>query len=293
MDKILITGGSSFLGGYLVKKAMNYFCVASSFNNNEPDFSGVEWVQLDLSDPVQIEYVLWDVRPLVIIHNAALSKLDECEKQPDKAEVLNRYASEKISRISRSLKARILYISSDMVFDGSSPPYSESSETNPVNFYGQTKLAGEDAVISNNPDHVIVRPSLMYGPPAILGVSFSEWVRKSWEAGKSTPLYTDQYRTPVFAGNLAEAVIELVRSSFTGIINVAGLERVNRHKFGLYMAEQLGLGEDLITPVKMSNITRSEKRTYDVSLQTKKAQKLLQTRLLSCKEGLALAYPPA
>lgn len=290
MIKLFITGGSSFLGGYLVGRAAAGFHVLASYYQNRPDFPRVNWCRMDFSDPVRIEEVLRDFRPDIIVHNAALSKLEICEKDPGRAEVLNVNSTARIARISRLIGARIIYISSDMVFDGKNPPYDESASTCPINHYGRSKLQGENALKENNPDYLIIRPSLMYGPPILLGDSFSEWVRKTWRMGKKTPLYSDQYRVPIFAGNLADAVLELAVTDFTGILNLAGPERINRCRFGEYLADFLQIEKKLIKPVLMSKIEHEGLRPFDVSLLIGRAQKQLNTRLLDCREGIRRAY---
>ncbi len=288
--KILITGGSGFLGGYLVKSAQFEYNVFATYLSNRPDYPNVKWLYLNLGKLEDIENVLIHNRPDLVIHNAAITDVDYCEKHPELTKLINISASKKISAVCNSIGSRIVYISSDLVFSGASPPYSESTEPEPLSNYGLSKWHGELATAATNPNHIIVRPSIMYGPPGIGGTSFSEKLRTSWKNGVVTNLFTDQIRTPIFGGNLADAIIELSQIDFAGILNLSGSEKINRYKFGLYLADCLKFDRDLVNPVKMADIKLTGKRPGDVSLNNDLAKKLLQTRLLDCREGIRNAY---
>lgn len=290
MKKILITGGSGFLGGYLVKTAITKFDTIATYFRNLPDYNNITWQHIDLTDAASMRKMIETVRPQIIIHNAAMTNVDLCEQQKRRTEQTNIKACELLSKYSAEIGARIIYISTDLVFDGDAPPYSEKDLPNPLSFYGWSKWQGEAALAANNSNCVIVRPAIMYGPRAILGNSFSEWMRTSWQTKKMTKLFTDQFRTPIYAGNLAQAILELAEHSFTGIIHLAGSERINRYQFGLLLAQQLNVGKEYIQPVQMQDISLPGKRPADVSLQIDLAQNMLKTKFLNCKEGIQAGY---
>ena len=290
MKNILITGGSGFLGGYLVKSAHTSFKVFTTYFQNKPEYANASWVELDLSNKAEIEKIIKEIKPEVIIHNAALTNADFCEDNKESTKIINIEASEQLSKLGNKYNSRLLYISTDLVFDGDSPPYSENAEPNPLSFYGWSKWHGELATSANNPNSVIVRPAIMYGPPAILGTSFSEWMRKTWVNGQETKLFTDQYRTTIFGGNLAGAVIELAKTDFTGILHLAGSERINRYDFGIHLADRLNLNKNLLIQSKMSDVPLKGKRPADVSLNITLAKKILKTKFLDCKGGIEKAY---
>lgn len=290
MKTILITGGSGFLGGYLVKSAQNIFKVVATYNLNKPTFQNVTWLKLDLSFLKEIEEICKQIKPDVFIHNAALTNADYCEDHREQTQKINIAATEHLSKLSLQLGSRFLYISTDLVFDGDSPPYSENARPNPLSFYGWSKWQGELATKENNPNSVVVRPAIMYGPPAILGTSFSEWMRKTWEKGQQTKLFTDQFRTTIFGRNLADSIIELAQTEYSGILHLAGDERINRYDFGILLANQLNLREEYLIPSKMSEVFLKGKRPADVSLNINLAKKLLKTKFLNCAEGIKNAY---
>lgn len=290
VEKILITGGSGFLGGYLVKSALSEYQVLSTYFSNRSDYPDVQWLHLDLGRSEKIKDLIMQNRPQIVIHNAAMTNVDACEKQIEQTKIINIQACETISAACKTIGARILYISSDLVFDGDSPPYSENDVPKPISTYGLSKWQGELAVAANNPNHVIIRAAIIYGPTVLSGTSFSEQLRICWEKGEVTNLFTDQIRTPIFGGNIADAIIELSKTDYVGVLNLAGPERITRYKFALYLVDLLEFDKDLLNPVGMNDVRLTVKRPSDVSLKNDLVKKILKTRLLGCREGIECAY---
>lgn len=290
MDTILIIGGSGFLGGYFVKKLEKKYKIVSTFHNNHPRYSKAIWERLNLRSPNEIRKLLFFIKPNTLIHCAAISDVDFCEMNQSIAKDVNFYSTEILSSESQKLGARFLFISTDQVFSGADPPYAEFDIPDPINFYGWTKRQAELSILQNCNSYVIIRTSILYGRPAISGSSFSEQIKHSLEFYKQIELFTDQIRTPIYAGNLVEAVIEISNSDFSGVINIAGSERITKYHMGLDLAELLHLNKDLIKPVKMSENKTIARRPIDVSLNTDLAKRLLKSKLLSYKKGILNAY---
>jgi len=245
---------------------------------------------MDLADADRIDRVLRRVEPDALLHTAALSRVSVCERSPALAAILNEHAVSTLARVCGSMRIRFLSTSTDLVFNGLQPPYTESSPISPVNVYGESKAAGEREAVRFAGNSVILRPALMYGAPAISGTSFSEWMRTEWRAGRATPLYTDQYRTPVFVEDLAAAMLDLAEAKTRGIFHLAGPERINRLDFGRLLAERLGFGADLIRPVRMDEVKVPGKRPPDVSLCSERTEGPPAGKFSSCREGIRRAY---
>jgi dTDP-4-dehydrorhamnose reductase len=289
-EKILITGGSGFLGGYLIRAAMNNFEVIATYCSNKPDFSRISWLPLDLTDTDRIKTAIAETDPAIIIHTAAMTNVDICENRKKRTNTVNIRATEAIAKTAATTGARIIYISTDLVFDGENPPYSEEDKPTPLSYYGWSKWQGEIAIAAANDNHVIVRPSIIYGPPAISGISFSDELKDSWNRGQTTKLFVDQFRSPIFAGNLASALIEIARADYKGTLHIGGSERVSRYEFGICLAEVFGKGAELILKSKMSEVNFTAKRPKDVSMNIKFAKSVLKTELYDCREGIKKAY---
>ncbi len=289
--RILITGGSSFLGGFLVKEAEKLFDVTATFYQNLPKYDSCHWRLLDLSNIDQIEKCLTGVQPKIILHNAAITNVDKSEKNKTYTLKINTHASKIIAQIANDMDTRVIYISTDLVFDGTEAPYGEDSTPAPLSHYGWSKWQGELAIKENCSDYCVIRPSIIFGPPAISGTSFSERMIHSWHKSKGTKLFSDQFRTPIYAGNLAAGIIEAAKFKFTGILHIGGSESIDRYRFGLLLAQHLGANTNNIEKSTMQDVQLTGKRPADVSLDITLAKKILNTRLYNCREGISKAYP--
>lgn len=292
MAKVLITGGSSFLGGYLVKQFHRNHTVLATYCQNRPDANlpDVLWHPMDLTQERQIREVVSSFGPDLILHNAAMTNVDQCETQPEEATRLNVHGTEILVREARRTGAKVIYISTDLVFDGEHPPYAEEAQPNPLSHYGRTKAEAEHIVLKASQENLVVRPAIIYGPPVLLGTSFSEWMRHTWHKGQVTPLFEDQYRTPIFAGNLAEAIEEAVRKNLCGILHLGGADRVSRYEFGLYLAGVLNVAPKLLKRFSFRRADFTGRRPADVSLDIGRARAVLSTPLLGYREGIKQAY---
>jgi dTDP-4-dehydrorhamnose reductase len=293
MARILITGASGFLGGHLAAAAASAGeDVTAAFHARRPEKGlPMRWMQLDLEDEQGTIETVRSARPQIVVHAAAMAKPDDCAREPEKAERVNTGGSRAVARACAAVGARLVLVSTDLVFDGGAPPYAEDAPVRPLSLYGRTKLLAERAVLEGVPDAAAARVTLLYGRPAIGGSSFSETLRTSWEAGKTTALFTNQYRTMIGGANLAAALLELAHSEFRGLIHIGGAERISRLEFGLRLAARLGVDPALIRPAVMADYSPPALRPADVSLEIGLARRVLRTPLLDCRAGLAAAYP--
>ncbi len=157
-------------------------------------------------------------------------------------------------------------MSTDYVFDGRErDPYSESAETNPRQVYGESKLAGEQAVAEETTDALVARLSFVWGVHRSTGdlTGFPAWVRGQLRSGDAIPLFTDQWVTPTRAGQAAESLLDLIEQEATGLFHVACSSCVSPYEFGEVIAEYVGSGEELLTEGSMEDIERVATRpTY-------------------------------
>ncbi|MFH1941534.1 MAG: SDR family oxidoreductase [bacterium] len=287
--RILITGGSGFVGGHLLSEAKKIWDVFTTYRTESFSFPGVQAYRLDLEDGNRIRKCVREIRPDTILHTAAWSDLDACEKDADRTFRINAEATGILAEMCEELGCRFLYTSSDMAFDGKKGDYVESDTVCPINVYGESKVAGEAFVRKVCSDHVIARLALVYGRPVTGSNSFSEWILGRVRRRERVPLFTDQHRTPVLVQNVAEALLELAGSEFVGTIHLGGAEKVDRYTFGLRLAEIRGFSEELLSPVLMSEVPTVAARPRDVSFNSSKAKKLLKTNLLGYRTGLTYA----
>lgn len=285
---LLVTGGTGFLGGHILAQAKTQWQVVATFRTRHPETEDVVWVQMDLEKIDKIPQILDPLRPQAIIHTAGMTKVDTCEIEREKAYQINIIATEKIAEWCRKRNAKLVFVSSDMVFDGEKGNYREEDPTHPLNWYGETKVMAETRVFSIHPNSVCARSALIYGKPKLWGTSFSNEILQKLFRGEKVKLFIDQFRTPIYVGNLAHALLELAENSLTGIFHLGGPERLDRYTFGLQLAESSGLSPDLISPISMNELPAIAPRPKDASLNISKARELLKTQFLGIQEGLAL-----
>jgi len=278
-SRLLITGASGFLGGHLCRLARSEWQVYGMHNLHPEMPLGVEKVQIDVRDQKALLVVLKEIKPSVIIH-AAVLQTDDCERHPELAQQVNIDSTLYLTEWAAKNNARMIYVSSDMVFDGARGMYREDDETEPVNEYGRTKLVAERIVQEFCENFVVARLPLMFGFPVAGGACFMTTMLDKLNRNQTVQTYYDQFRTPGLVQNMAEALLELAESDFTGTLHVAGVTRLSREELARQSAEFAGLDVNLLQPVSMHDHAMYAGRPTDVSLDTAKARTVLRTPLL-------------
>ncbi len=286
MKKILITGASGFLGGHVYKLARERFETYAGFHDHVINEKG-EWVQLDLTDAENLSLVIYKIKPDVVVHSAAISNLDLCEKDPEFAFKVNTKSTIHLAQLAKEMKFRLIFISTDMAFNGQSGMYKVSDNVSPISIYGRSKVNAEKAILDKQIDTVIIRSALIYGHPATGGSSFSMWIENQLVEKKPVALYHDQFRTPILVNNLARLIIELTESNVTGIIHGGGSERIDRYHFGLKMCELGGFDSSLLSTISMHQHNPPAPRPKDVSLDISNTLQQCNTPILDVEAGLA------
>ncbi len=289
--KLVLTGASGFLGSVVLNKAIgSWQTVGLYLSHPIPPSPRLHTKRLNLTSHRAVRNFLQREKPDVIIHTAAQTRVDACEKDPKGCRELNELGTRFLAEAAAQAGSRFIFISTDLVFDGKRGYYSEEDIPNPLSTYAQTKRAAEKIVLKTCPNAVVARIAILYGKSPQHRYSFSEWLRKSWQMGRPTPLFYDQFRTPIWVENLADALLELAELDFTGIVHLAGLTRIDRLRFAEILAEIVGADKNLLVPRSMFDDQPAAPRPRDVSLKIDRARSILHTPFLSVEEGLTLAY---
>ena len=280
--KVLITGGSGLLGGALISASSNMGIESVPTYHSNP--IGQASVKIDIMDLHGVERALREIEPDCVIHAAALTNVDLCENDPTRAWAINADATKNVADACNDEGAKAIYISTDYVFDGQNGPHSEAAVPHPINVYGESKLAGEKFTMEY-PGNVVARVCVLYGAGR---PNFVTWVIDS--LGKNIPItvVTDQYNTPTYTGNCAQALLTMCKLDLHGIYHVSGRERMNRYDFAHAIAEVFGLNENLIKSATSNGLYQRAKRPRDSSLNVEKAEKALGMRLTNVREGLMM-----
>lgn len=270
MKKVLITGVSGFLGEYLVATAPENMVLLGVYHNKKVHFDGVRTQQLDLLNFGQTQALIETFQPDAIIHAAALSNPNYCELHPEAAHKVNVEATQKLVKIAAQLDIPFVFTSSDLVFDGTQPPYNEQSPLNPPSLYGRQKQEAEAMIQAIHPAAIIARLPLMYGFPKYGQNFLSNWVAKL-KGGEVVHAFTDEYRTAASGRCVSNGIWLLLERQVKGIWHLGSKERLSRYDFAVNVATHLGLDTSLIIPSKQADVKMAAKRPADVSLDSQRA----------------------
>jgi dTDP-4-dehydrorhamnose reductase len=264
--KFLITGGSGFVGYNMCVFLKDRYETHATYHSHPVEIKGCSLSNLDITDRTQVSETISRVYPSIIIHSSALSSLDECEKNRSTALAINVNGTKNLVEAAVRQKCRLVYISSDMVFDGERGNYSELDIPRPVNFYGETKLEGEKICLKEPATCIIVRITLQYGWGNGISSSFSGQMVNNLESGKESHLFTDQYRSPTNVLDTSRGLeIAALNGNPGDIYHLSGPDRIDRYSFGLALASIFNLPANLLKKSKMNKAKTIAPRPKDVS----------------------------
>jgi dTDP-4-dehydrorhamnose reductase len=234
-----------------------------------------------------MQYVFEWAKPDVVIHTAAIGSVDFAERNREQTRKVNVGGTEVVAELCQIFKSRFIYISSNAVFDGRTPFYSETAPVNPINYYGQLKVEAENVVRESNIPWTILRPILMYGWP-YQGERDNPvvWWIRSLENGESIKIVDNVFNKPLPAWSCAEVVWALIQQDRTGIYHAAGRDHISLYQFALRTSEVFGLDASLIEPVPDSYFSEIAPRPQDTSFDTTKMENELGVKPVGVIEGL-------
>ena len=273
--RIVLTGASGQLGAYLLPslKAEGHDVVAWS-GVTEGEIAGTRFSRVDITDPSAVERELTAINPDAILHAAAISAAEAVRLQPELGARVNVEAAGRLARWCGDRGCRLLFTSTDLVFDGSKPWNREDDPAIPVLAYGRTKRLAED-LVREVPRGVVARVSLLYGPSRSGRVGFFDKAMEALQRGEPQTFFEDEFRTPLDLASAGRILARLIASDFAGIVHVAGAERMSRHELMRRAAVAKGLDSGLVRANRRSDVSLSEPRPADVSLDTTRLNEVI------------------
>ena len=284
--KILITGGSGLLALNWASQVCQDFDVILGLHDREINLKGVESLNISLESENEFFKSVDIIKPDLVVHTAGMTNVDQCEAFPELANKINYEAAKFVSDVCLKNNIDLIFISTDHLFDGSVPNVSENHVKNPLNCYGRTKSLGEDYILLNNPNALIIRTNF-YGWGTSYRQSFSDFVIDNLRKEKNIILFNDVFYTPILIETLVETVMELYYNNATGIFNVVGKSRVSKLEFGLALAKVFGLNLDLIKEGSIKGNKELVKRPKDLSLSNSKANRFLKKEIVNLSDQIA------
>lgn len=289
MEKILITGVSGFLGWNLAQTLRHHYHVYGTYLDHQIPIPAVELIAFDFTQLDKIEKLLEVLQPQAIVHAAAFSNPDLCETQHKEALTLNTLATKQIARAANRFGSKLIYVSTDLVFDGEKGHYTEADSPAPINYYGKTKYLGELEVTNHSSYYAILRFSVLYGRGTGVALNLFETLEQHAKRGLPMRLFTDQYRTPLFIGDAVRAVERfLCEKSLKGLFHLGGPDRMSRYEFGVRFRRVFDLTPDFTIKSTIADARLPATRPKDCSLVSDKMIKTTGMGLTPVEQGLLL-----
>jgi dTDP-4-dehydrorhamnose reductase len=306
-ERIIVTGASGFVGAHiacgLAAVGMEVLAVGGRKPIPAPVLQAASGsASSELSDEEQCRLILDSWTPDVIVHAAALADAARCQQNPELARQANPGTAAALIAACRQRQSApfIIYISTDLVFDGAVTPargFTEDDEALPLSVYAKTKREAENIVLTSELPAAVLRISLAYGEKIERLEGFMGWIRTALEAQEHCSGYTDEFRTPVFTADIVRTLEALVRRSplerrraLAGprgpLLHLGGSERMSRYEFARLAARTFGYPEHLILPHSRLDSPSLVARPADVSLCTAKLQRALGFVPMNPQRGL-------
>lgn len=284
---IVVTGASGLLGANLVLTLLDAGeKVAAVCRSNRFEPPGVQAVAADLANECEVRRC-FESRPVSwVVHCAAATSVDLCERNPDEAWHQNVHMSRCVAQAVWTSGARMVYISSDSVYDGNHGLHTETEIPAPCNVYARTKLEGETVVQDLLGDSALVLRTTMYGWNAQPKQSLSEWILAKLENGESVPGFLDVIFSPLPVNWLALTIHELMLRNAIGTYNVGGSGYCSKFAFAAAVAEVFGQDVSLVQPTRVGESPLGAPRPRDTSLNCSKLTALLGNKPPGLYEGL-------
>lgn len=295
--KILLTGCNGMLGSSLSEKlsSTNHTTWATGKTTCRLPSSLFHdhfiYHSLDITNSEKTFELITSLKPDLIIHAAAITQVDDCEQNKSFCYSVNVGATKHLIAAAKEVNARFCLISTDFVFSGKEGPYSEIDLTDPVNYYGETKVLAEQLVMSSGLNWSIVRTILLYGKADPCKRSnFIYWVKNNLEAGVKIKVVNDQIRTPTFIPDLVEGICLIAEKGARGIFHISGNDIMTPYQMALDVADFLKLDKNLLEPVDASTFTQIGKRPQKTGFKIEKAVRELGYHPTSFKNALSLIF---
>lgn len=290
--KVFITGGTGLLGHYLLKDIPESYVVSCTYfpeNKKDSIKHKCDRYHVDICSEGSVLTAVENVHPDYIVHTASIANVDYIEKNKDESRRTNVGGMKNIIKACRNYGARLIYLSSNAIFDGNKPPYREEDAPNPLNYYGQLKVEEEGLLKSSGLSYSIVRPILMYGwNLSVERKNPVTWLIDVLKENKPVNMVDDIFCNPLYAGDCAQVIWRIIETGKEGVFHIGGEEEISRYDFACLTAEVFGLDKSLIKPVKNAFFKDIALRPINTTYCIDKIKKELNIFPLGIRDGLKM-----
>ncbi len=264
--RVLITGSSGMLGTALCRLLQSEHNNVTGIDLKRPTRAGKpdKFIKCDITNYDRVIKAIKSAKPDVVIHSAAYTDVDGCETNPGRAENVNALGTRHVAEAAHEAGARIIYISTDFVFDGrKKKPYKESDTPEPVNIYGRSKLDGERHVTEICRDrYIIARTSWIFGDG---GKNFVDTIVNKAKTQKEIRVVSDQFGSPTYAVDLAGAIKKMAglmgkQKDLHGIFHITNSDNCSWYKFAQKSLQMANIYEVNLIPIMSGELERPAER---------------------------------
>lgn len=284
--KVLITGVSGLLGNNLAYCFKDRYEIVGVYHRHPVTLEGIQTRAADLTISEEAAALLRDVRPDVLIHCAAQANVDACEENPEEAWRINGLATRYLCQAAEGLSTKLVYISTDLVYDGEKGGFSEDDPPNPVNVYGQTKLRAEAEALKR-PGTLVLRTNF-FGWNVQEKWSLGEWAVHCLSAGKPIKGFCDSIFSAIYIFELAKILEKAFLKDLAGVYNCGSRTSLSKYDFLRTIAGKLGLDEGLIERISVHDFGFKARRARNLSLNVAKLSRAVGMRMPSLEESIDL-----
>ena len=287
MISIGITGASGMLATALIERLHSEYRIYATSRSKGVEKDQVSWQCFDLLDDRRLKSWLVGNNLDVIIHCAAIVKVDQCEKKPDIAEKLHYRSTKIIADHFQKNEGQLIYISTDSLFDGKKITlYTEKDKTNPLNAYAKTKLLGEKPVLKLK-NGLVLRTNII-GRGNNKNLTFAEWVVEGLIEKKAFTLFNDVFFSPLHVNDLADIIVQLIKKKTTGLFNAVSSNSLSKYEFGLKVADIFNIKDKVIIKGSIRDKKLIAKRPCNMGLSSNKLSAVLNKRMPSIERSIQL-----
>lgn len=288
-NRIVFTGITGLLGGYFLKnRDLDYEIIGivnRNLKRNSKSFS-----KIDITSKESVLNFFGKIKPNIIVHAASIGNVDYCETHKNEAYRVNVEGTKNIIDAAENIGAKLIFMSSNAIYDGINYPYNEKSKARPINFYGKTKIEAENLIINSKVNYTILRLMTMYGWPQPEGrTNPVTWIIDKLRKGESINVVNDIYNNHLWAGQAADVIWKIIKNNTDmNIYNVAGKDCISRFELALKVAKVFDLNSSLVSPVDGSFFQNIVARPKNTCFNTAKIENEFKIKPLTVNEGLEL-----
>ncbi len=287
MKKILILGGSGFVSTNLIKYLPENWKIFATYNSNIIKNKKIKSFKIDLLEtPEKIIPIIQNIKPDYIVDTVAFPSVDFCEENHSIADKLHVDTTKIISKISNKINSKLLFLSTDAVFEGElNKKYLETNTPKPVNYYGFTKLKAEEIVLSTSKNNTVLRTSVIYG--ASTQSRFTNWILSYLREKRPVDPFVDQFNSPTLVDDLSQAIVKILKNDISGLFHATGPTCINKYDFALMLAKEFNLDSNLIKPVTASQKKQNAPRPISTCLDSSKLEEKINFSFKDLKTGIS------